>query len=109
MFFADNEFNNEVYQQLVLPATLYICAKGEHVLIIERSIRTVKERVRSVFQDTPFNRLPKLMIISLMEGVERWLNTFPTTNRHELDWSPAMAVEGRDYPDGTMKRIAFVT
>ena len=60
--FAHNEFNNEVYQQLVLPATLYICAKGKHVPIIERSIRTVKERARSVFQDTPFDKLPKLMV-----------------------------------------------
>ena len=107
--FVDNEFNNEAYKQLVLPATLHICAKGEHVPIIERSIRTVKERVRSVFQGTPFDRLPKLMTISLMEGVERWLNTFPSTNNHELNPSPAMVVEGRDYPDGTMKRIAFGT
>ena len=44
-----------------------------------------------------------------MEGVERWLNIFPSTNRHDLDWSPAMVVEGRDYPDGTVKRIAFGT
>ena len=83
--FADNEFNSEVYQQLVLPASLHICAKGEHVPIIERSIRTVKERARSVFQGTPFNKLPKLMIDSLIEGVERWLNIFPSTNSPDLD------------------------
>ena len=107
--FADNEFNSKVYKQLVLSATLHICAKGEHVPIIEISIRTVKERARSVFQGTPFDRLPKLMTTSLLEGVERWLSIFPSTNSHELSLSSAMVVGGRDCPGGTMKRIAFGT
>ena len=105
--FADNEFNNEAYQQLVLPAALHICAKGEHVPIIERSIRTVKERARSVFQGTPYDKLPRLMTISLLEGIERWLNSFPSVDTQEPRPSPAMIVEGREHPDGTMKRITF--
>ena len=37
------------------------------------------------------------------------LNSFPSTNNHELIPSPALVVKVRDYPDDTMKRIAFGT
>ena len=45
--FSDNEFNHDKYQSLFMPAILHVCATGEHVPIIKRSIRTVKEQVRS--------------------------------------------------------------
>ena len=51
--FANNEFDNQEYEQIFLPARLHICAKREHVPIIERSIRTIKERTRSICQDVP--------------------------------------------------------
>ena len=105
--FADNEFNQDVYREMLLPATLHICAKGEHVPIIERSVRTVKERARSVYNDVPYTKMTKLMIISLMEGVKRWLNIFPSTSDGGSAPSPAMVIEGRDYPDAQTKRIAF--
>ena len=41
--YGDNNFNHQAYMDTVLPARLHICAKGEHVPIVERSIRTVKE------------------------------------------------------------------
>ena len=42
-YHGDNEFNMFDLHQSLLPATLHICAKDEHVDFIERSIRTVKE------------------------------------------------------------------
>ena len=44
--FADNEFNNETYEQLVLPATLYICAKVEHVQICSRARSDTMELIK---------------------------------------------------------------
>ena len=64
---------------MFLPATLHICAKGEHVPIIERSVRTVK----------------------------RWLNIFPSTSDGGSAPRPAMVIEGRDYSGAQNKRIAF--
>ena len=45
--FSDNEFSGESYESMFLPATLHICSRGEHVPIIERSIRTIKQRARA--------------------------------------------------------------
>jgi len=97
--FADGEFDNEDYQELFLPATLHICAKGEHVPIIERSVRTVKERARATCHDTPFLRLPRIMTVSLMETIERWLNAFPSSDSVPNDPGPATIVLGRPPPD----------
>ena len=68
--FGDNEFASEKYTNLLLPATLHICSKGEHVPIVERSIRTVKERARSATVGLPFETIPQIMVIALLEGVE---------------------------------------
>ena len=105
--FADNEFNQDAFREMLLPATLHICAKGEHVPIIERSVRTVKERARSVCNVVPYTKMTRLMVISLLEGVERWLNIFPNTSGDEPAPSPAMVIEGREYPSSDQKRIAF--
>ena len=42
--YGDNEFDVDDYKTIFLPPRLHICAKGEHVPTIERSIRTIKER-----------------------------------------------------------------
>ena len=52
--YGDNEFDSDKYRDVVAPARLHICSKGEHVPIIERSIRTVKERARAVIQGLPY-------------------------------------------------------
>ena len=75
--FGDNEFNQEKYRSLFMPAMMHVCATGQHVPIIERSIRTVKERARSATVELPFKTMPRLMLISLLEGIERWINAFP--------------------------------
>ena len=102
--FGDNEFQTDTYEDLFAPATLHICSKGEHVPRIERSIRTIKERARAASTHLPFNRVPKLMTVSLLEGVERWLNVFP---REGCKYSPTLFVDRRQNPRGDIKRIAY--
>ena len=41
--YGDNEFDTDDYKEIMLPARLHICVKGEHVPTIERSICTIKE------------------------------------------------------------------
>ena len=105
--FGDNEFNHDKYRSLFMPANLHVCATGEHVPIIERSIRTVKERARSATVELPFETIPRIMIISLLEGVERWINAFPTSNISHNSLSPATIVEGRQNPRDDVLRIPF--
>ena len=40
-------------------------------------MRTVKDFARSVYNDALYQRIPKPMTISLMKGIERWLNMCP--------------------------------
>ena len=104
---GDNEFNINKLKEIVSPATLNICAREEHVPIIERSIRTVKERSRSSCHSLPYRRYPKIMTISLVESMTKWLNTFPTSNGISSTMSPAAIVLGRHQPDMGRKRIGF--
>ena len=105
--FGDNEFNREKYRSLFLPANLHICTAGEHVPVIERSIRTVKERARAATVELPYTTIPRIMIISLLEGVERWINAFPTKEINKNTPSPATIVKGRQAPRDDVSRIPF--
>ena len=102
--FGDDEFQHDTFEDLFVPAILYICSKNEHVPIIEQSTRTVKERARAASTHLPFDRVPKLMTISLLKGVERWLNAFP---KDGCSYSPTLLVEGRQNPRGDIKQIAY--
>ena len=102
--FGDNGFQTDTYEDLFAPATLHICSKGEHVPIIECSIRTIKERARAASTHLPFNRVPRLMTVSLLEVLERWLNAFP---KEGCKHNPTLLVDGRQNPRGDIKRIAY--
>ena len=91
--FGDNKFGSDQYIDLFLPVSLYICSKGEHVPIIKRSIRTVKERARSAIVGLPFETVSQIMVVVLMEGVEQRLNAFPSGVIDGNRTSPAMIVE----------------
>ena len=49
----------------------------DHVPEAERNIRTIKERVRAIFQRLPFRALPRLMIQRLAMDCVNKLNMFP--------------------------------
>lgn len=72
----------------LLQIQLNTTSRDEHVGEIERYIRTIKERMRAVFNTLPFQRLPKIMIIELAKNVVYWLNTMPPTNGVSKTQSP---------------------
>jgi hypothetical protein len=54
-----------------------LTSASEHIPEIERRIRVVKERSRSLRHSLPFNRIPKLMTIHMVFIAVKLLNHFP--------------------------------
>ena len=94
---ADNEF--ECIRADVLPIDMHIVPADSHVGEIERSIRTLKERVRSTVHGLLFKRLPKLMVKELTKHAVQCLNRFPWKNRISQEMSPNSIVTGKPTPD----------
>ena len=70
---ADPEFEP---LRAVFPS-LNTCGVDEHIPEIERFIRTVKDRVRSVFHSLPYKYIPRLLLVHLVKAAVFWLNAFP--------------------------------
>ena len=51
---GDNEFNVDSIKDACVPSKFHICSKNEHIPVIERSIRTVKERARYTSHYIPY-------------------------------------------------------
>ena len=100
-YHGDNEFQK--VEEELLPATLHIKAAGQHTEKTERSIRTIKERTRSMVHSTPYRRMPKLMIRALMEGSTSFLNYFPAEQGIQGNMTPAMIVDGKVLNCATFK------
>ena len=104
---ADNEFDKDEIKLSQLPALFHIYGKDEHVGIIERSNRTVKNKTRTMTHATPYKRIPKVMTIGLVIGAVRWLNAFPSENGVSRTMSPATIVQGLPKPNMKYNRIFF--
>ena len=91
----------------VSPVHLDVVAPDSHVGEIERSVRTVKERLRSTVHGLPFKRLPKLMIVHMVADAVRCLNLFPAHNGVSSSLSPLSIVTGVPPPDYASLRLEF--
>lgn len=70
-------------------------AAREHVNDVERSIRTIKDRSRSVISELPYKRcMSDVFIIFLLRFVVLWLNAFPNANGASTEFSPREIVTG---------------
>jgi copper oxidase (laccase) domain-containing protein len=68
---------------------------NEHVPVIERSIRVIKERVRATYHGLDFQKLPKVMIKMLVAESAKKLNFFPAKNGVSPFFSPRMILHGK--------------
>ena len=102
---SDNEF--ECSRATLLPIALNVVPADSHVGEIERSIRTIKERLRSCVHGLPFQRFPKVMIRYMVADAVRCLNQFPWANGVSDTMSPAGIVTGAGAPDYNCMRIEF--
>ena len=74
---------------------------------MERSIRTIKERLRSCVHELPFQCIPKVMIRHMVADAVRCLNQFPWKNGISDDLSPAALVTGHSNPDYNAMQLEF--
>jgi Reverse transcriptase (RNA-dependent DNA polymerase) len=91
----DNQFVPLREELSDLHITLNTVANGEHVPEVERHIRTLKERVRSVYNVLPFQRLPNRIVIELVYYCTYWLNSFPVADGISDTLSPRNIVTGQ--------------
>ena len=66
----------------------------EHVPEIERHIRTVKERVRCIYNTLPFKKMPARLIIEMVYTSVFWINSFPHADGVSKLLSPRAIVIG---------------
>jgi hypothetical protein len=84
----DCQFEPIRYKLAAMGMHLNTASNEEHVPEIERSNRTVKERVRSVYSTLPFKKLPVRFIVEMVAGYILWLNAFPGTGGVSPTMSP---------------------
>ena len=102
---ADNEF--ECIREEVRPVEVNVVTTDSHVGKVERSVRTIKERLRTCVHGLPFERLPKLMIRHMVVEAVRCLNQFPWKHGISVDMSPAALITGHPPPDFQKLRLEF--
>ena len=102
---ADHEF--DCLRDDLRPLELNIVPPDSHVGEVERSVRTIKERLRSCIHGLPFTRVPKLFIRHLVADVVRCLNQFPWKNGVSDTLSPAALVTGHPSPDFHHMQLEF--
>jgi hypothetical protein len=104
---ADMEF--QCIAQEMQPIHFDITPNDAHVPEVERSIRTIKERVRADINDMPFKRLPKLMTIELVRRAVKCLNQFPVLDGVSATISPFTIITGRPNPNYDQMTLDFGT
>jgi hypothetical protein len=102
---ADKEF--ECIRTEMLPIRLHIVDKDSHVPEVERSIRVVKERVRSAIAGLPFKRIPRIMIRGLAEFAVKSLNQLPALNGVSTLISPLTIMTGDGAVDVSKLTLEF--
>ena len=72
------------------------CAAGEHIPGMERTIRTIKDSIRSTYRMLPFRRLPRILLSYLARNAVFWLNSFPAADGISSLLSPRYIVLGKN-------------
>ena len=94
---SDHEF--ECLRADLRPIVMDVVPPDSHVGEVERSIRTIKDRLRSCVHGLPYKRLPKLMVHHMVADAVRNLNSFPWKLGVSDTLSPATIVTGIGTPD----------
>ena len=107
----DGEFDKDglVGDVAELGTNVKCVATEEHVPEIERHIRTIKERSRSVVCMLPFRQLPARIVIELIHYVVFWLTSFPARKGISDTLSPRALVVGSAIDYATHCKIEFCT
>ena len=110
-FMMDGQFDRDGLggELAEIGITLNAVAADEHVPEIERHIRTIKERARSVVTMLPFERFPARIIIELIHYCVFWLNSFPAEGGISDTMSPRGIIVGSVVDYANHCKIEFGT
>jgi Reverse transcriptase (RNA-dependent DNA polymerase) len=90
----DNEFEPMRAELMGIGIQLNTTTNDEHVPKIERYIRTVKERTRSIYNTLPYKQIPTRMLIEMVQARVFWLNNFPPSQGTNQNMSPRYIMTG---------------
>ena len=91
---TDNEFEPMRADLMDAKVNLNVASNNEHVPEIERHIRTVKDRVRCMYNSVPFKKIPSRMIVEMVTSATFWLSMFPPTDGISKVISPRGIIHG---------------
>ena len=96
--FGDGAFKPIVnWARTELHVDLVTCAADSHVPRAENAIQFVKERVRSVQSETPFDRYPKRFTIKMLKLVVVLINWFRRISGVHPVMSPRQILFGKKF------------
>jgi hypothetical protein len=102
---ADVEF--ECLRNILLPIQLETVPPEEHIGEVERSVRTIKERVRATAHGLPFKKLPRVILKEMVIFAVQCLNQLPADNGLSNTLSPNSIMTGKPNPDYNNLRLQF--
>ena len=88
----ESEIKDEPYN-----VTLTTCDDNQHVEYVERMIRFVKERIRTVRVVIPYKAIPKHLIIEMVYHVFILVNSLPCKGSLHSILSPRKIVTGKKF------------
>jgi hypothetical protein len=91
----DGEFTKLRGELADIGIALNEAARDEHVGEIERFIRTLKERMRSIYNTLPFTNVPPRLVIEMAKYSIYWLNAFPNDRGVSDTLSPRTIITGQ--------------
>ena len=92
MIVGANEF--ETLRKALITIHVEMVGSDKHDGHVERLIYIVKDRTRCDFQNIPYKKFSKLMVVSSLEANITWLNVFPKKNGISKTLSPSAIVLG---------------
>ena len=96
--FGEGEFEPLVdWVQSELHKNLITCATDSHIPIAENAIRFVKERLRAIQSETPFDRSPKRFTIEILKRVVVFINSFRRKSGVHPEMTPRQILFGKKF------------
>ena len=77
--------------------SLTTCDADRHVEVVERTIRFVKERIRTVLLGMPYKSIPKRFTIEMVHRVVILMNSLPRKGNIHTVLSPREIVTGKKF------------
>eukprot|EP00957_Ditylum_brightwellii_P157889 12018275-Ditylum_brightwellii.AAC.1 len=92
--YVDNEFDCDEARSVVGDAVLHVYAKDEHIQVVERELRTIKECLRCTIYGLPYKKFLRLLLIGAVDHTIEMINQFPAVEKGFSDTvSPAELID----------------